>query len=312
MWYLPWSQLIKKQCKKVSFWARWLLLSCMMHAIIAMGLFFCTYRVSEVITLRIDVKKSGSHIAYIMPQALQGKIVSGGTVSTGSINKKNNSITPSSSLVVQKKQLHGMVRSKSAIKSVDAKSKVTSMRNSSVTLKKNNKKERAKESAVKKSLLPNEKNKKMTTPIVKESIPVSSSIMPSALSAVKADAIPSVKSEAVLPIVSHESVHSDVLIIPDEISLPLGDGTIVALTPQDALYLALQEEIMRNWHPPVGVDIITPCELKVILDDQSRVSNVEMIQSSGVLMYDVTVRASVASVIFPSWARNKTIVLQYN
>lgn len=95
------------------------------------------------------------------------------------------------------------------------------------------------------------------------------------------------------------------------------DGPIViARSAQEAaaltIQLQLQEELLRVWHPPVGIDDAVSCQVRVLLDATGIVQQIEMIKPSGMLLFDVSARAAVQQAVWPRgvWGTTLELVLQ--
>jgi len=69
----------------------------------------------------------------------------------------------------------------------------------------------------------------------------------------------------------------------------------------------IQQSVVQNWTPPVGIDPGTACEMKVNISLQGAANSVEIIKSSGILVYDISARTALSQVEFPQEVYGKTI-----
>lgn len=76
-------------------------------------------------------------------------------------------------------------------------------------------------------------------------------------------------------------------------------------------YVALQKECSRCWKPPVGVDKACACTIKMCVDQQGKVSAIEMVEKSGILMFDSAAKMTVYAMELPKWAYNKSLVITF-
>lgn len=76
-------------------------------------------------------------------------------------------------------------------------------------------------------------------------------------------------------------------------------------------YAALQQEFARCWQPPIGVGESCACDIKVYVAKDGSIADMQMVTSSGVLMYDVAARAALSAMKLPKWTRNKHMTITF-
>ena len=78
------------------------------------------------------------------------------------------------------------------------------------------------------------------------------------------------------------------------------------------MYRCIQEQIEQCWRPPSGVHGVRTCHIRVIIDWQGAIASTTIEKSSGILTYDISARASLASINFPRSAHGKEIVINFS
>jgi len=73
----------------------------------------------------------------------------------------------------------------------------------------------------------------------------------------------------------------------------------------------LQQEISRCWRPPVGIAQTVCCQIKVTFDWEGKVTHMETVKPSGILMFDVSSRNAVAAMEAPKFVRGKTFTITF-
>jgi outer membrane biosynthesis protein TonB len=100
--------------------------------------------------------------------------------------------------------------------------------------------------------------------------------------------------------------------LPDGSSGPI----IIARSAQEAAalttHLAIQEELLRVWHPPVGVDEHAACTIRVIISTEGTIKSLEVTQPSGILLFDISARAAIQQAVWPRavWGSALELCLQ--
>lgn len=79
-----------------------------------------------------------------------------------------------------------------------------------------------------------------------------------------------------------------------------------------SVHYAVQEELLRVWRPPVGIDEGLACTVRVTINAQGIMQTVELLKPSGMLVFDVSARAAVQQAVWPHgvWGTILELVLQ--
>jgi len=77
-------------------------------------------------------------------------------------------------------------------------------------------------------------------------------------------------------------------------------------------HLLLQQELVRVWHPPVGIHDGCQCQLRVAVGSDGAVRNVRVVDSSGVLMFDIAARSALCSAQMPKWTWGTSIDITFS
>ena len=91
---------------------------------------------------------------------------------------------------------------------------------------------------------------------------------------------------------------------------------LIARSASDAaaltVQLAIQEELLRVWHPPVGIEDGISCVVLVVLDGNGIVQEIEIKKPSGLLLFDVSARAAIQQAVWPRavWGTTLELCLQ--
>lgn len=100
--------------------------------------------------------------------------------------------------------------------------------------------------------------------------------------------------------------------LPDSNSGPM----IIARSARDAallaVHLAIQDELLRVWHPPVGIDESVACTVRVNIDAEGTIQSLELTQPSGILLFDISARAAIQQAVWPRavWGNTLELCLQ--
>ncbi len=76
-------------------------------------------------------------------------------------------------------------------------------------------------------------------------------------------------------------------------------------------YQEVQEELAQSWHPPLGLRVKNSCIVLVTINDQGRVEQLDLEQSSGALAYDQAARMAVRRTTFPKSVWHRQIRLHF-
>jgi|GEM_PF-6469350 len=82
------------------------------------------------------------------------------------------------------------------------------------------------------------------------------------------------------------------------------NNTFLNNTLLDLKHENLRREIVREWAAPVGIDTDTGCTVKVGVDAQGKTNFFEIVVSSGILIFDISVQSICSSKQWPSWLNN--------
>ena len=77
-------------------------------------------------------------------------------------------------------------------------------------------------------------------------------------------------------------------------------------------YADLYKEISQKWSPPPGIPSETACELTMQIDRNGTVIDMQILKSSGVLVFDVAAQAAIDELNYPQWAWGKAISLTFS
>ena len=69
----------------------------------------------------------------------------------------------------------------------------------------------------------------------------------------------------------------------------------------------IQQAVVQSWMPPVGIEAGVSCEMKVKVSAQGIADTVEIVKSSGILLYDTSARTALYEIEFPKEVYGKTI-----
>lgn len=74
----------------------------------------------------------------------------------------------------------------------------------------------------------------------------------------------------------------------------------------------IQRKLRASWAPPAGLSPETSCELCMLIDGGGAVNSVNIVRSSGVLMFDLMAQSQCSGMIeLPSWARGKEFYITF-
>ncbi len=79
-----------------------------------------------------------------------------------------------------------------------------------------------------------------------------------------------------------------------------------------ALQQSLQEELETHWQPPTGLAKDLSCEVKVSLDRQGSIKQLDFIVPSGVLIYDIHAQSTLIALQYPkqTWGKQLTVTFK--
>jgi hypothetical protein len=71
----------------------------------------------------------------------------------------------------------------------------------------------------------------------------------------------------------------------------------------------IQHAITQSWTPPVGVDQGVCCEMKVTVSPDGTADSIEVVKTSGILVFDMSARTALQQIEFPKEVHSKTIMI---
>lgn len=331
MWSLRWSLSIKKVLLYVNFWCRWIVLSVVFHLVVGLSIFvgLLMYHKDPVL---IKIEKSSSNIQVRCRLGSGGfgkqpplermvkrvgaahasnkhgsKVPSKKSMPSNQIVKQENGkafVGTSTSLDAPLKNKKHLNHNSSPAKQVPSGSKKSSVlspdtvkkTDTSLSLSHNNNN----------NVQLKKKGDKDLNTVSNTSVP--DKIIPANVDGADAVVVPT--KEPVVGIAENEPLHKPLTDI-DEIALIIGVDTMMVMSADQIAYAELQDEVVQCWEPPVGVEVSKPCRLNIILDDDSKVLSVRVVQSSGVLLFDVAAKKAIISARFPRWTAKKTLLLEF-
>jgi len=74
----------------------------------------------------------------------------------------------------------------------------------------------------------------------------------------------------------------------------------------------VEREVAKYWRPPEGLSKDLSCAVNVLIDWDGRVTQVLVVKSSGVLMYDISARVAASKLVLPSSLYGKDINIVFN
>lgn len=81
----------------------------------------------------------------------------------------------------------------------------------------------------------------------------------------------------------------------------------------NALYIQeyIQKEVAHVWKPPHGLQKKLACTIKVLIDWNGNVIDVNITESSGVLVYDIAARTAASALSLPHWSYGKEFLIAF-
>ncbi len=112
-------------------------------------------------------------------------------------------------------------------------------------------------------------------------------------------------------------VESAVKQVPEQLAeLPDAEFDIIYVNRETYEMLevgkALQEAIGLHWAPPAGMPAQTKCLIRVTLDRQGKPTAIDVVEKSGVAVFDMAARSAVRAAEYPQSVWGKTMVVHFN
>lgn len=96
-------------------------------------------------------------------------------------------------------------------------------------------------------------------------------------------------------------------VIPENAQISHNYREVEALRKQ----AQLQKEIVQKWQPPIGVSPDCMCEVSFFINATGKIENIKMIKSSGVMMFDISVRQALFAMKMPQWTYGKPFTISF-
>jgi hypothetical protein len=75
---------------------------------------------------------------------------------------------------------------------------------------------------------------------------------------------------------------------------------------------ALQAAVSLHWAPPAGMPTQTSCLIRVALDAQGRPITIDVVEKSGIAVFDMAARSALRATEYPPSVWGKTMVIHFN
>lgn len=171
-------------------------------------------------------------------------------------------------------------------------------------------------------------SKTKAQPVVKKKEPVKTTIAKQEKKREPKKSVIAKKQEAKVqpPVAKKEPVKSPAPIVEQPKPEPIAQASPANDIRQeiDALYVNrneleqlaiaeyIQQEVGVHWRPPVGLSPDLTCNVKIAIDRQGRVASTTIIESSGVVIFDVAVQAALMLVsCLPVWAHEREFFINF-
>jgi hypothetical protein len=73
----------------------------------------------------------------------------------------------------------------------------------------------------------------------------------------------------------------------------------------------LQKELVQTWKPPIGVSPDCACEISFFVNSTGKIENIKMVQSSSVIMFDISARQALFAMKMPQWTYGKPFTINF-
>lgn len=105
------------------------------------------------------------------------------------------------------------------------------------------------------------------------------------------------------PPVKQKPVQKKIEQKPKEVTKPPEKDEAILIGKDDLKLLNITDEILNNikdlWNPPAGINPENPCKILVVVDKKGQTQDFSVIESSGVLAYDMAAQIAVSEAEFP-------------
>jgi len=272
---LHWRRKLLRRFSRHVFWAKLLLFSSVVHAVLLFVVFFM-YK-GSYFSYRVTVSRSflasGAPVVFLpLYKTIQQKQIK---KNSPSVHTKTTKTTGPK----QTTKLAAVVKPKK--KSIAKKTVQKKKRSTTVAKKK-------KKPAVKKI------TKKIAKPIKKE--------------------IKTVNKKKTSSPIHKKKKNVQALVHSNRTSVPKQQEPIyVGQMEMDAQWMQneMHKEVTKKWRPPVGLSKDLVCILKVLIDWHGNTTHTTVEQPSGVLLYDISTRTAMMQLTLPSWAYGKEFTITF-
>jgi len=165
--------------------------------------------------------------------------------------------------------------------------------------------------------------KKPADPIVKKIEPIQKSAaidIPKPVQTKETPQIPIAQASSFAPL-SHKASEDLSKASADTLDI---EQTVVPLVPENALIshnyrevealrrgAQLQKELVQKWKPPIGISPDCMCEVSFSVSTSGAIEDLKMAKSSGVMMYDISVRQALFAMKMPQWTYGKPLIISF-
>jgi TonB family protein len=73
----------------------------------------------------------------------------------------------------------------------------------------------------------------------------------------------------------------------------------------------LQKELVQQWHPPIGSPTDCSCDVSFFVNKQGTIQKVTIAKSSGIFMFDISVRQALDIMKMPPWTYGKSLTISF-
>lgn len=73
----------------------------------------------------------------------------------------------------------------------------------------------------------------------------------------------------------------------------------------------LQKEIVKQWHPPIGVSSDCLCKVSFVVSNKGNIEEMKIIKPSGTMMFDISVKQAIHTMKMPHWTYGKSLVITF-
>ena len=128
--------------------------------------------------------------------------------------------------------------------------------------------------------------------------------------------LPQEKPKEKEPEILAPEIEQQSLLLPEEVSpegVPDSDEVVIYMGRYEMeawhAQQLLQEEIEKVWLQPLGMSPNTSCDIRVLVDWQGKIRDIEILKPSGVRVYDLSARSAAQKTTYPKmfWGKRITI-----